>query len=127
MCNKYDSLKRVTNWIKDSSSDEFMSTFTKLDDNYSGVTIGDFIDSFIDDSDSNFFEYDILTTGNFIFGAEESTSESKNEWKFIKTPEVDHSESSEFINIKDICMIDNKQKYTNLYDATKDDTYSFAA
>lgn len=63
---------------------------------------------------------------NFIFGVEESTSDSKNEWKFIKNLGVIHLECSEFVDIQDIRIIDSKPKCTNLYDA-KDDTYSLAA
>lgn len=43
--DKYESLKRITDWIKNSSSEEFMEKFNQLDRNYSGMTIGDFLDS----------------------------------------------------------------------------------
>ena len=55
MKDKYDSLNKITNWIKNSSSDEFMSTFNELGDNYSGITIGEFIDSF-NESNESFIE-----------------------------------------------------------------------
>lgn len=43
---KYESLQKVTDWIKNSSSEEFMGTFNKLNEKeYSGPTIGDFLDS----------------------------------------------------------------------------------
>ena len=44
MNTKYDSLKRITDWINNSSSDEFMSKFNKLGDNYSGINVGEFRD-----------------------------------------------------------------------------------
>lgn len=41
---KYESLQKVTDWIKNSPSEEFMGTFNKLNDKeYSGLTIGDFL------------------------------------------------------------------------------------
>ncbi len=43
---KYESLQKVTDWIKNSSSEEFMGTFNKLNDKeYPGPTLGDFLDS----------------------------------------------------------------------------------
>lgn len=48
---KYEGLQKVTDWIKNSSSEEFMGTFNKLNDKeYSGPTIGDFLDS-LDDTE----------------------------------------------------------------------------
>lgn len=51
--DKYESLKNVTNWIENSSSEEFMSTFNSLNNNYSNnsITLGDFIDHYIDNND----------------------------------------------------------------------------
>lgn len=45
--DKYEKLKNVTNWIEDSSSEEFMSTFNELNNNYpnNSITLGDFIDN----------------------------------------------------------------------------------
>ena len=43
--DKYESLKRITDWIKNSSSEEFMEKFNQLDGNYSGMSVGDFLDS----------------------------------------------------------------------------------
>lgn len=41
---KYESLQKVTDWIKNSSKEEFMGTFNKLNDKeYSGPTLGDFL------------------------------------------------------------------------------------
>lgn len=127
MSNKYDSLEKITNWIKNSSSEEFMSKFNKLGDNYSGITIGEFIDSFIDNSDDISSEYDILTTGNFVFDAEETTSDCQNKWEIL-TPKKDVKLGCfELVDIKDIHITDNKQKCTDLYDAKKEDIYSLAA
>lgn len=42
--DKYEGLQKITDWIKNSSSEEFMETFNKLDKEYSGMTLGDFID-----------------------------------------------------------------------------------
>ena len=44
--DKYEGLQKVTDWIKNSSSEEFMGTFNKLNDKeYSGPTLGDFLGS----------------------------------------------------------------------------------
>lgn len=129
MNTKYDSLKRITDWINNSSSDEFMSKFYKLGDNYSGITVGEFIDSFIDNSEGDFSECDILTTGNFFFGAEAMISDSKNEQVMVSTPvspEDTEFKSSELVDINDIRMLDDKKKCTNLYDVAEDDVYSLA-
>lgn len=48
--DRYEGLQKVTDWIKNSSSEEFMGTFNKLNDNYSGPTLGDFLDS-LDDTE----------------------------------------------------------------------------
>ena len=87
MNSKYNALKNTTDWIINSSSEEFMSTFKNLNDNYSGITIGEFIDSFIEQSESNCIEYDIITTENFIFGLDEFITDEKYEWKNIISPE----------------------------------------
>lgn len=43
LSKKYKSLEEMTNWIKNSSSEEFMSTFNKLGDDYNGPTVEDFL------------------------------------------------------------------------------------
>lgn len=43
LSKKYKSLEEITNWIKNSSSEEFMGTFNKLGDDYNGPTVGDFL------------------------------------------------------------------------------------
>lgn len=49
--DKYEGLQKVTDWIINSSSEEFMGTFNKLNDKeYSGLTLGDFLDS-LDDTE----------------------------------------------------------------------------
>ncbi|POY42010.1 hypothetical protein [Avibacterium endocarditidis] len=83
MNDKYNALQNTTDWIVNSSSEEFMSTFKTLNDNYSGMTIGEFIDYFIEQSESNCVEYDIITTENFIFGLEELMVDKQYEWRNI--------------------------------------------
>lgn len=123
MKNKYDALKNTTNWIINSSSEEFISTFKMLDGNYSGITVGEFIDSFFDHSDNNFFEYELITTGNFIFGAEEIISNNKKEWTPINITEKAGVKGVELIDIKNINLINTEQKCTDLYDAANDCIY----
>lgn len=49
--DKYEGLQKVTDWIINSSSEEFMGTFNKLNNKeYSGPTLGDFLGS-LDDSE----------------------------------------------------------------------------
>lgn len=49
--DKYEALQKISDWIKNSSSEEFMGTFNKLNDKeYSGPTLGDFLDS-LDDTE----------------------------------------------------------------------------
>lgn len=43
LSKKYKSLEEMTNWIKNSSSEEFMGTFNKLGDDYNGPTVEDFL------------------------------------------------------------------------------------
>lgn len=51
--DKYEGLQKVTDWIMNSSSEEFMGTFNKLNDKeYSGPTLGDFLDSLDDTEDT---------------------------------------------------------------------------
>lgn len=40
---KYEGMKAITDWIKNCPSEEFMKTFNELGNNYSGLTIGDFL------------------------------------------------------------------------------------
>lgn len=55
--DKYEGLQKVTDWIKNSSSEEFMGTFNKLNDKeYSGPTLGDFINSADVKDIKDFFE-----------------------------------------------------------------------
>lgn len=57
---KYEGLQKVTDWIKNSSSEEFMGTFNKLNDKeYSGPTIGDFLG--LDDTEELFEEGEPIT------------------------------------------------------------------
>lgn len=52
--DKYESLQKITDWVKNSSPEEFMEKFNKLDDNNSGITIGDFLDLYIIDDTDDF-------------------------------------------------------------------------
>lgn len=126
MNNKYTALNNTTDWIINSSSEEFMSTFNMLDGNYSGITIGEFIDLFVDDKKNNDIEYNIITTGNFIFGAEEITSDKDKEWKQITMSERTHIGSVELIDIKNIKVAGEDKKYTDLYYAANDSVYDYS-
>lgn len=66
---KYEALKAVTQWIRESSSEDFMKNFNTLEGQYSGITIGEYLDHYgiLDDE----YEFqNIMTTSNFIFGLE---------------------------------------------------------
>ena len=125
--DKYTELRNVTDWIENSSSEEFMSTFNSLGNDYSGVTLGDFVDYFINDDETDeTVEYDILTTGNFIFEAEEleRNIEKEAEWLsyiFDDAPIL----SMELIDASQIKLIDEKQECTDLYDAANDEIYDY--
>lgn len=69
MIDKYLALRNTMDWITNSSSEEFMNTFNQLDDKYDGMTLGEYIDLFIDTDLNSTIEYNIMTTDNFIFGA----------------------------------------------------------
>lgn len=43
--NNYDALDAVTKWIKESSHEEFMKNFNTLEGQYSGITIGEYLDN----------------------------------------------------------------------------------
>ncbi|RDE66758.1 hypothetical protein DPV96_06920 [Aggregatibacter segnis] len=126
--DKYTELRNVTDWIENSSSEEFMSTFNSLGNDYSGVTLGDFVDYFINDDETDeTVEYDILTTGNFIFEAEEleRNIEKEAEWLsyiFDDAPIL----SMELIDASQIKLIDEKQECTDLYDAANDEIYDYS-
>lgn len=47
--DKYIALQNTTNWIENSSSEEFMSLYNKLGDDYSGTTVGEILG--IDEAD----------------------------------------------------------------------------
>ena len=50
MVDKYEALQNTTNWIVNSSPEEFLSTFNQLEGDYDGITLGEYIDSSLDDS-----------------------------------------------------------------------------
>ena len=50
MADKYEALQNTTNWIVNSSPEEFLSTFNQLEGDYDGITLGEYIDSSLDDS-----------------------------------------------------------------------------
>ncbi|MDO9831141.1 hypothetical protein Q7381_04185 [Glaesserella parasuis] len=118
---KYQALQNTTDWIINSSSDEFLSTFNMLNDEYSGLTIGEFIDSYIDDKYNN-IEYNIITTTNFIFGAEEISSLKEKE------PTIVLKESGK-VSVENVRSIDLPNGFTDSYNAANDEIYdySFAA
>lgn len=60
MIDKYTALQNTTDWIVNSSIEEFMSTFNELGDNYEGITLGEYIDLFLDTKLNNGIEYNIL-------------------------------------------------------------------
>ena len=126
MNSKYNALKNTTDWIINSSSEEFMSTFKNLNDNYSGITIGEFTDSFIEQSESNCIEYDIITTENFIFGLDEFITDEKYEWKNIISPEKAYLGNVELVDPRNIKLIDSAQGCTDLYDAANDSLYYYS-
>lgn len=69
--DKYEGLQKVTDWIKNSSSEEFMGTFNKLNDKeYSGPTLGDFLDS-LDDTEE----------GEEVEEGEPITEEEYEQWR----------------------------------------------
>ena len=43
--NKYDALDNTMEWIKNSSSEDFMRGFNTLEGEYCGITIGEYIES----------------------------------------------------------------------------------
>lgn len=64
-----NSLIAVTKWIETSSTDEFLANFKSLGDNYSGITLAEYLEEYgviEDESDLQ----NIFTTDDFIYGAE---------------------------------------------------------
>lgn len=74
--DKYEGLQKVTDWIKNSSSEEFMETFNKLNDNeYSGPTLGDFLSSDDIKDIKDFFEAKESEAEEYI------TEEEYEQWR----------------------------------------------
>lgn len=87
MIDKYEAMQRTTDWIKNSSVEEFMEFFNRLprhEVNENNPSLGSVVDCLFD------FEllerrdnlcYHIMITDNFVFGAE---TVSKNIEDFFK-------------------------------------------
>lgn len=120
MIDKYVALQNTTNWIVNSSSEEFMSTFNELGDGYGGMTLGDYIDLFIDsDLDINdIIEYNILTTEDFVFGADIQENDSHQFY-------INESYSMEELTIEKMQYVELPSNLQNCYDAANDELYNF--
>lgn len=114
MIDKYTALQNTTDWIVNSSIEEFMSTFNELGDNYEGITLGEYIDLFLDTELDNGIEYNILTTDNFIFGAEVG---------FIANNSVFETYPIEEVSIKGVQHIKLDSNLTDCYNASNDELY----
>lgn len=119
MIDKYTALKNTTDWIVNSSIEEFMSTFNQLGDNYEGITLGEYIDLFIDtDLINDNIEYNILTTDNFIFNAK--TQAKNDKCSFVQTYPVEETTSEKMVLVK------LPPNLTDCYNASNDELYGFS-
>lgn len=117
MIDKYLALKNTTNWIENSSLEEFMSTFHELGDEYDGITLGEYIDLFIDTDLNDDIEFNILTTDNFIFGAESKLTGANIALEpcLIEEPSIER-----------VYSIELDAKLTDSYNASNDEIYDFS-
>src|SRR5690606_17197839 len=88
--------------------------FNKLDGNYSGITLGEYLDEYgIIDDESDF--HNILTSEDFIYGAEAKTYDDSD---FNMINRVDDNN----VSIQHVTEIDCQTKL-NLFEATNDSPY----
>lgn len=75
--NNYTALDAVTKWINESSSEDFMKNFNKLDAEYGGITIGEYLEEYgILENEIEF--HNIMTTEDFIFGLDVTTEKTNS-------------------------------------------------
>lgn len=124
--NKYDALDNTMEWIKNSSSEDFMRGFNTLEGEYCGITIGEYIESLSDFEEHEEITYSIITTEDFIFGLE-------NEFVSLSEPlDIISYETGSGVmeRISVNAELNSSSDIIDSYDASNDDLYldmSYAA
>ena len=109
-----NSLIAVTNWIETSSSEEFLLNFKSLSDNYSGITLAEYLEEYgVIEEESDL--QNILTTDDFIYGAELKEYDD-SEFQIVE------SVNNENLSVQNVIELDFKVTL-NLFEATNDSPY----
>jgi hypothetical protein len=79
--SKYAALNNVTRWIQESSFEDFLEKFNKIEGKFTGITIGEYLEecriSLEELHEVDHGYRNIMTTLDFVFGLEE-LSESQD-------------------------------------------------
>lgn len=109
-----NSLIAVTQWIETCSSEEFLLNFKSLGDNYSGITLAEYLEEYgIIEEESDL--HNILTTDDFIYGAEIKEFDD-SDFQIIERV------NNENLSVQKVIELDFKVTL-NLFEATNDCPY----
>lgn len=109
-----NSLIAVTKWIETSSTEDFLLNFTSLGDNYSGITLAEYLEEYGMNEDESDLQ-NILTTDDFIYGAELKEHDD-SEFQIVERV------NNENLSVQNIIEVDF-QVTLNLFEATNDSPY----
>jgi hypothetical protein len=114
----YDTLDAVTKWIRESTAEDFIKNFNKLEGQYTGITIGEYLDEY-SVSEISFEFQNIMTTPDFIFGLDVTTKKTNNfSDSGFKLSDQTKSIAIETLKVE---LIDMKD--TNVFEAVNDSPY----
>lgn len=109
-----NSLIAVTKWIETSSSEDFLLNFKSLGDNYSGITLAEYLEEYGISEDESDLQ-NILTTDDFIYGAELKEHDD-SEFQIVERV------NNENLSVQNVIELDF-QVTLNLFEATNDSPY----
>ncbi|TCB37519.1 hypothetical protein E0H82_02635 [Acinetobacter sp. ANC 4910] len=123
--NNYTALDAVTKWIKESSAEDFIRNFNKLETEYGGITIGEYLEEYgILENEIEF--HNIMTTEDFVFGLDVTTEKTNS----FSDSGFKLSDETKIISIETQRVELIEMQYTNFFEAVNDSPYfdeAFAA
>ena len=72
------ALEAVTKWIEESTEEDFIKNFNKLEDQYTGITIGEYLDEYGSDVSN-----ELTDKGYVILPTEPLSEEDKKQRKAV--------------------------------------------
>ena len=105
----------MNRWIETSSSADFLKNFNKLEGQYSGITIGEYLE--VCSVVENEYEFrNVMTSIDFIFGLEDEPMS-------IKIGDSSEFTSNEMIKSIEVEELKLGDQYSDLFEAQNDSPY----